>query len=233
MGEKPDSVTRLYFQNVNGLQMDTVGGDFSEVCHTANEIQADIVCIAEHNLDTTKYHIKSIMEDQKRKICGQQARLTHASSTIQMSGNYKPGGTLQLSQGNITARLLTTGADELGRWTYQTFAGKANKPVTIITVYQVCHKSARNQGQYTASSQQESLLRQRGETDYTPRKAFRKDLKLQIKSFRDTNHQLIIVGDFNEVLGSDTSGMAQLCSEFDLLNLFKYYHGCDKVPTYS
>lgn len=114
MGEKPDSVTRLYFQNVNGLQMDTVGGDFSEVCHTANEIQADIVCIAEHNLDTTKYHIKSIMEDQKRKICGQQARLTHASSTIQMSGNYKPGGTLQLSQGHITARLLTTGADKLG-----------------------------------------------------------------------------------------------------------------------
>jgi len=107
-------------------------------------------------------------------ICGQRTRLTHASSTIQTSGNYKPRGTLQLSQGNITARILTTGADELGRWTYQTFAGKDNKPVTIITVYQVCQKSTRNQGQYTALSQQESLLRQRGETDYTPRKVFAK-----------------------------------------------------------
>lgn len=27
--------------------------------------------------------------------------------------------------------------------------------------------------------------------------------------------------------------MAQLCSNFDLIDLFKYQHGCDDVPTYS
>lgn len=68
MGEKPESVTRLDFQNVNGLHINMEGGDFSEACHTANEIQADILCITEHNLDTTKHHIKSVMEDRNEYL---------------------------------------------------------------------------------------------------------------------------------------------------------------------
>lgn len=172
MDEKLEDSTRIYFQNANGLRIDTEGGDFGELCHTTMEIQADVICIAEHNLDTTKYHITSNMEYQRQQICGPRSRLASSSSTTQMSGNYKPGGTLMIARGNIMSRFLTSGSDPLGRWTYQTFSGKHNHPITIITAYQVCQKSTRVQGQYTAHSQQESMLRQQGLVDYSPRKAF-------------------------------------------------------------
>ena len=41
------------------------------------------------------------------------------------------------------------------------------------------------------------------------------------------------MGDFNEVLGSDASGISLLCSTFDLLDVMEYTHGDDEVPTYS
>jgi hypothetical protein len=46
------------------------------------------------------------------------------SSSIEMANPYKPGGTFTLSTGNISARLITTGSDSMGQWTYQTFSGK-------------------------------------------------------------------------------------------------------------
>jgi hypothetical protein len=99
-----------------------------------------------------------------------------ASSPIKMLNQYKPGGTLTMSRGKITARLIKSGSDDMGRWTYQTLSGKRNRNVTIITAYQVCDKSVSQRGRYAAAAQQESLLRQRGEANPNPRKQFRLDL---------------------------------------------------------
>jgi hypothetical protein len=63
------------------------------------------------------------------------------SSQIEMTNQFKPGGTLTLLQGKILVWLLAAGMDDMGQWTYQTFSGKNNCNVTIITAYQVCDKS--------------------------------------------------------------------------------------------
>ena len=116
------------------------------------------MCIAEHNLDTTQYYVMSTLTQTQNSTC-RRLRLTASSSTITTKGTYKPGGTLMLSSGNIMSRYLTSGSDALGRWTYQSFAGKSHQPVTVTTAYQVCHKRIRQAGAYTVTSQQESLLR--------------------------------------------------------------------------
>ena len=61
-------------------------------------------------------------------------------------------------------------------------------------------------------SQQDSLLQQSGRIE-NPRKAFRKDLHALLKEFWNDKHQIILVGDFNKVLGSNQSRIAYLCSE--------------------
>ena len=231
MNAKDDTTTRLYFQNVNGLCFDSNGGDFEELCHITLETQSDLMCIAEHNLDTTQYHISSTLTQTQNSMC-RRSRLTMSSSAITMKGSYKPGGTLMLSSGGITSRYLTSGSDHLGRWTYQSFAGKKHRPVTIITAYQVCNKSPRQSGTYTAMSQQDSLLQQSGRLE-NPRKAFRKDLHALLKEFWNDKHQIIWVGDFNLVHRSDQSGIACLCSKFDLIDVFKHHHGSDDIPTYA
>ena len=102
MDRKADTTTRLYFQNVNGLKFDRNGRDFEEVCHTANDTQSDIMCIAEHNLDTTQYYVMSTLTQTQNSIC-RRSRLTASSLTITTKGTYKPGSTLMLSSGNITS----------------------------------------------------------------------------------------------------------------------------------
>jgi hypothetical protein len=54
---KADNVTRIYIQNVNGIQIQKDGGQFDVLCKIVKEVQADVLCIQEHNLDTTQYEV--------------------------------------------------------------------------------------------------------------------------------------------------------------------------------
>ena len=102
----PDNTARplhIYCQNVNGLQLDAEGGDFKDVCLLMDEIQADIGAITEHNLDTTKYHVKSICHLSAQADLKAQAKLSMASTPSVMTGTYKPGGTMMLRTGDILA----------------------------------------------------------------------------------------------------------------------------------
>jgi hypothetical protein len=60
LGPKDPHVTRLYSINVNGISLDRRGGSFNEICRSMKEIQADIFCAQEHNLDTTQHSTKRL-----------------------------------------------------------------------------------------------------------------------------------------------------------------------------
>jgi hypothetical protein len=86
MKEKPDNTLRIFCQNVNGFQYDTEGGDFKDVCLLMDEIQADIGAITEHNLDTMKYHVKSICQLSAQADLKAGAKLSITSSPSEMTG---------------------------------------------------------------------------------------------------------------------------------------------------
>ena len=180
---KPTNTFRIYCQNANGLRLDHQGGEFATICDIALEVQADLIGLTEHNLDTNKFSVRKCCHDARTRILSHSS-LTMGSSPIEMTHQYKPGGTMLMSRGKISARLVTTGTDDMGRWTYQTFSGKRNRNVTIVNAYQVCDKSVSQRGCYTAAAQQESLLRQRGEANPNPRKHFRTDLHLFLQQRR-------------------------------------------------
>jgi len=190
--QKEPNRFRIYCQNANGIRLDPRGGEFTTLCSIALEVQADVMAITEHNLDTSKFLVRKICHDTRLHRLPHSA-LSMGSSSIEMSNHYKPGGTLTLSRGKISARLLKTGTDTLGRWTYQTFAGKFNRNVTIITAYQVCDKAISQRGRYTAAAQQESLLRQQGIANPNPRKHFRLDLTTFLKQRRQDGDELILI----------------------------------------
>jgi hypothetical protein len=58
--QKDDNITRMYVQNVNGIKIQNDGGQMQEICSTTKEVQADIVCLQEHNLDTTRCTVRHI-----------------------------------------------------------------------------------------------------------------------------------------------------------------------------
>jgi len=229
---KNENTFRIYFQNVNGLKLDALGGDFTEVCYVAAETQSDVLAIAESNLDFTQHYVRKTCFDAVKKVF-HHSKLEVSDTPIQTKGAYKPGGTMVLSQGSVLSRLVDSGADSMGRWSFQTFQGKNTVQVTVIVAYQVCHKNASQRGRYTAAAQQESLLRQRNEADTNPRRHFRKDLSNFIRRRSNDGQEIILVGDFNEPLDEHGSGMAQLCQENELRDIFNETQGLLHTPTYS
>jgi hypothetical protein len=75
---KRDNVTRVYSLNTNGLSLDRRGGRFDDLCKIAKEVQADVVCCQEHNLDITKSNVRSILYDTARQYWS-RSRLTFES----------------------------------------------------------------------------------------------------------------------------------------------------------
>jgi hypothetical protein len=87
--EKATGTTRIYSQNVNGLQYQKDGGQYLELCQIAKEVQADVICVQEHNLDTTQYQVKHSLHETTQKQW-QRAKLTISSSPIAFHGTWKP-----------------------------------------------------------------------------------------------------------------------------------------------
>ena len=229
-----DHSIRIYAQNLNGISLHKDGGQYKEICDILTEVKADIFCFQEHNLDTTKYEVKNILYETTRKHW-QRARLTISSSPIQFTGTWKPGGTGILSTGPATGRILKTGHDPWGRWSYQTFAGKEGKQVTIISAYQVVAQRQALKGQFTTATQQHSLLLRQQDKITDPRTAFRRDLQSFLRlCTQEEGHDILLLGDFNERIGEDTNGMSRIATEFNLIDVMKLHHPhLDEVATYA
>jgi hypothetical protein len=110
---KDNDTFRIYCQNANGLHLDKRGGEFAIACNLAREVQADVLSITEHNLDTNKFVVRKLCHDTRTSLLPHSS-LTMGSSTIPMTNHYKPGGTFTMSCGKISARLLRTGSDDMG-----------------------------------------------------------------------------------------------------------------------
>jgi hypothetical protein len=148
-----------------------------------------------------------------------------SSSPIPFSSTWKPGGTGILSTGSITGRIIVTGADKWGSWSYHTFQDQQRRQITIIMVYQVVDKFTIDKGQHTITAQhQRSLLIQQGDTHLKPRQAFQRDLRHFLRKLLQQDQDILLIGDFNERLGDNLNGTAQLAAEFHLTDIFSIQH---------
>jgi hypothetical protein len=130
--EKPDGITRIYSINVNGINIDRRGGKFNSICAAMKEIQGDIFCGQEHNLDVTQPRVRRTLYDTAQQHW-QRLRLIIGTTPIQYSTAYKPGGTLMLATGDITGRILAQEQDKWGRWAIQEFQGRATRKLAVVT----------------------------------------------------------------------------------------------------
>ena len=196
-------------------------------------MQVDVTCLYEINLDTTNHGVKSKMHKNSRQIFD-HSRLTMSSSTIPSANDFKPGGTLMLAQGHVTGRITSSGEDDMGRWTYQRFACKNHRYLTVISAYQVCEQPIVDKGKVrtlTGSAQQTSILKQQGR-EISPRKAFCHDLDKFLKSCKKDKSGILLVGDFNEALGCTASGITQVLADNDLTDIMLHEIGEDNFETY-
>jgi hypothetical protein len=198
-------------------------------------MEADIVGLAETNIDDTKFEVNNILHTVMKRNFEHYSMIT-SSSSIPAATLFKPGGTMSLVHADVVGRISTTGSDHLGRWSFHKLIGKAGKIITVITAYQVCKRTTHavnpDEGM-TAYVQQERLLREEGHPNINPRKHFCKDIISFVKTLRANNESIILCGDFNEILTID-SELIRLCTDpsIQLVDILSTIHPhTSELPT--
>ena len=208
--QKPHTTTRCYFQNLNGIGWNTEGGEWPAICEAMAAIHVDIFCCAEINRDVKQRNIKDKITSINNSYF-KHHRYVASTSKWTPVGTYKPGGTAIMAVEATTTLVQRTTRDRMGRWAAIRLLGENNTGVTVISAYQVCQSKIT--GKNTAANQQISQLIEEATvlTDparINPRDAFIRDLHQFIKHQQQNGDQILLLGDFNEEMGIENSGMA-------------------------
>jgi exonuclease III len=230
--EKADDHTRIYVINLNGVSFDRRGGQFDTLCQQLKEIQVDVFCGQEHNLDTTKPHIRSILFHTATQHW-ERDRIVASTTPIPFHTTYKPGGTMALAVGSLTGRIIKQIRDKWGRWVCQEFRGCGVRKVVIISAYQPVLNNSKTTGKITVVSQQKSLQLQDNDETSHPRTAFRRELSACLASYKRNAVEILLVGNFNEVLGTDPDSMTKITSDHGLIDLMASRHSSIPPATYA
>ena len=231
--EKNQGTMRVYSINVNGMSIDRRGGKFTDICSVDKEVQCHIFCGQEHNLDTSQSMVRKVLYATAKQYW-ERVRLNLGASPIEYKTQFKPGGTLMLTIGNTTGRMIEQIQDRWGRWATTQLQGRGDSKVAIVTVYQVVDKHGES-GILSTSRQQQTLLMQSEDTVTDPRMAFKRDLCKDLQEYRSKGFQLLLLGDFNENFGGDIDGIESIANDhIGLVHLMKHHHPTLVLPaTYA
>ena len=111
IGSKGEHSLRVYAININGITLDKLGGTFDTMCQVMRELQIDVMCLQEHNLDTTQVHIRSTFFDTAAKHW-ERNRIVMGTTPITFATNYKPGGTMMITTNSATSRIVRQDRDK-------------------------------------------------------------------------------------------------------------------------
>ncbi|KAI2490946.1 hypothetical protein MHU86_23634 [Fragilaria crotonensis] len=231
LGPKDSSIIRLYSINVNGISIDRRGGTFDDICRSIKEVQADIFCGQEHNLDTTQFRIRSALFDSAKQHW-KRHRISLGTTPITVENSYKPGGTMILTVDSLMGRIVCQDRDPWGRWVVQEFTGKGTRKIAVFSAYQPVDKVI-SPGTITVAAQHASLLRLTQDQVLNPRTAFRRDLLKALQTYASVGTLLLVVGDFNEVFGADPDGMSKIAGELGLIDVFARRNSSTPPVTYA
>ena len=229
--EKSESDTRIYCNNIRGIDFDKDGGTWNDICGTLKGIQADVACLSELNKDTSQYRVADLMRQGCIKIFVHY-KLSTSTTSIRSKTEWKPGSTALLSMRDITSRFHSYHSNKLGRWTSTTFNGLDGHTITIVSAYQPCKN--KKIGSFSVASQQETIRHtealEQGTERQSARKLFIADLLTYLTKIQANDGSILLVGDFNEAIGSNTSGMAKISRVCKLGDAFLYQHGINDRP---
>ena len=111
MGRKLAGHTRFHFLNPNGLSLADNGLEFNMLCNTVLENDIYHMGLMEVNLDTMCGSVNKLLKDVSQKKFT-HSQLNSASSCIPVKEYYKPGGTISMTQGDLTGCIIGKGADK-------------------------------------------------------------------------------------------------------------------------
>jgi hypothetical protein len=180
-GPKGDGTTRFTFLNINGINLRNDAAALQDIFEDQRQMETDLARLGEINVDTKQSGVKGKCYNALHESF-EHRKMVLSSSSITTKNKYKPSGTMMVSQDDIVGRMVATGDDRMGRWSWIKLSGSHGKRINFIVVYQVCFRPTNKTG-ITAYHQQENILRLEHKDDGHPRKHSQKDLISLLKTW--------------------------------------------------
>jgi hypothetical protein len=226
---------RVYCQNVSGI-FDREGIGLDSAFNEIKQASADIFTFNETHGDESNATARKALRLSKQRMWkdnNEDCKIVHSSSIAPVINFTKPGGNLVGITGSLVGRIRETITDPYGRWCGYTIIGKDTKEIMIITAYNVSQYKNAKVGEDTLFNQQIALYKLQNIRDPDPKKLFIKDLAILVTNARKEDKDIILTGDFNELVGDDPRGMSKVLSEGDLTDAHEHQHGTVDITTYT
>ena len=226
---------RFVHLNANGITTKNEYVEWESLLHGLHDIQADVFCTNETNIDTRQ----SLVQFKVRDIAKQKDRHLHINMTsskqtpLKRDSFFKPGGTMVGVRGHWSGRVikstLNEGKDDLGRWTITHMKGKGDSVISIISVYQVCDGG--DEGENTAYLQQQTDFLEKYGRLVNPRKQLCKDLERVILSLIEKGNKVIVCADINDDASAEfNTQWNQMLDNVGLRNIHQSIHAGKNLP---
>ena len=132
--------------------------------------------------------------------------------------------------GPLISRIRRRVEDKYGRWCGFVLLGKDNREILVLTAYNVPQDTPA--GDNTLHAQQTSIYLLDGEVDPHPRKNFVLDLLKLLTTAKEEDQDIILLKDFNEVVGDNHRMMARILVKANLTDVHAHKHGHANIATY-
>lgn len=234
-GKKPDGVTRLIYENVNGLKCSWTNNEKVEKARELHdELEIDIAAYNEHRLNM-KHKDNTIGFSRLFNGGETDIRSVVAHNVHENVGKTQEGGTSMLMFGPLTEYLDMSegGKDEsgLGRWVVMTLKGSDSVITRIVCGYNPCgndkpESSTVYQQHRRYFINKENLLR-------CPRVRFQEDLIEVLTKWKEEGNRLVVCLDANENIYRKSIGKALTNTEgLGLKEVVGSFTGRQIGPTY-
>ena len=226
---------RLYCQNVNGI-FDREGIGLDKTFQEIKQAGADIFTFNETHGDESNATARSVLRLSKQRMwrdINEDCKIVHSSSVAPVLTFTKPGGNMVGVTGPLVGRIRDTIRDPFGRWCGFTLIGRDNKEILILTAYNVSQVVNAKVGDDTLFNQQVALYKLKKIREPDPRKIFIADLTALVQKARSEDKDIILSGDFNELVGDDPNMMAIVLRAGNLTDAHGHQHGEVDIKTYT
>eukprot|EP00957_Ditylum_brightwellii_P066715 5062549-Ditylum_brightwellii.AAC.1 len=127
-------------------------------------------------------------------------------------------------------KVHNSGADQFGRWSFITLAGRHKRKVTVVTAYRVCKNSLAMAGENTCWMQQWRSPRKQGVVEPDPRNQFMTDFESFLKDHLNKNEEIIVGMDVNKE-DLPEAEIEQLMQRLDMIDVHSHLHSKAKAPS--
>ena len=191
---------RIVGCNVGGVSYHYDIKEWEQVLGHLYDIQADVFCLSEINLNFFHPHVREKLYEYKHKKDKHIKLHFSCSKPVNKNDEFQMGGTITGLSGRWSGRDISLNLEypvkSHGRWTLSHMQGKQNCIVTIITVYRVCIQSG--QGKNTITIQQQRDIQQDTGHLVNARERYTDDIAKLVQFLQQKSHHVILCGDAND-----------------------------------